>query len=502
MGAQKNILILHTDMQRYDSLGCNGNPYAVTPNIDKLAEDSLVFTRHIASNPVCMPSRASLFTGMTVAGHGTSVNGVPLWRNDKIGVSSSTKKMWNNFPEKIPTLADVLGDAGYETLSIGKLHLQPHLAKKEFGFEEAYSTWEDEEMESWDGPFYGFQKVKLVVGHGDAPCSRNHGHYGRWLWKNHPEEASKVLDPSYHTHVAPGRDDVYCSVLPEKLHNSTWIADEMIAYIEQRKEEDKPFFAFAGFPDPHVPYGPPADTAETFLNAEVLKPAPLEGIEKKPQRVQKSCRNPVAEEVVKMAARNTAAMVNLIDRSVGRIIESLKEKGLYEDTIIIFTSDHGEYLGDYGKLTKDLVADMSLVRIPFVIKPCDTSFTPGKIDKPMSNCDVMPTLLAMVGVEKPKNVQGVDIFHCEEEHTPVVDCYSTGQESINFSLITDYYRYTYYPHTGEEELYDHRVDPQELNNLAYEATAENRTICEKLNHRLLRLHVKYDTRMANIVSPW
>lgn len=505
---KKNILILHTDQQRYDSLGCNGNPYAKTPNIDALAKDGIRFSRHIASNPVCMPSRASLMTGMTVPGHGVSLNGVPLWRIDKVGIDEKNQEMikkmiGSTIPDKLPTLADILTENGYDTAALGKLHLQPHLSKKEYGFEECYSAWEDEEMEKWEGPYYGFKKVKLIMSHGEALCGSREGHYGRWLRKTYPEEARKIDEKTYRTNVSKTKGDIYHSSIPVKLHNSTWLADETINYIEQRKECDEPFFAFVGFPDPHHPFTPPSDLAKDFMDIEVLEPAPYdERVKRKPQYVQNILKSQVSMEDIKMAARNTAAMVSLIDTSVGRIIQSLKDNGLYNDTIIIFTSDHGDFMGDYRQLHKCAIASAALVHIPFILKPCNNNL-PSVMNIPMSNADVVPTLLAMVSIDIPKHIQGKDIFSVTStKHTPMTHCYNLNQEAASFSIFNDSYRYTLYPTTGEEELYDHREDPQELNNLAFNPSWETRKICDELKTILLEMHIKADTRIYGKYAPW
>ena len=164
-----NIIIFHTDQQRYDSLGVNGCKIPHTPNIDALAADGCNFTRHYSSNPVCSPSRASLLTGLSVTGHGVALNGYPLFDCTAQGCidefSLKVAKERNGgsaLKEKIPTMADLLSEEGYDTALIGKLHLQPTKASKAFGYDESVNNWIDGSHHNWEGPLCGFNYVRHI----------------------------------------------------------------------------------------------------------------------------------------------------------------------------------------------------------------------------------------------------------------------------------------------------------------------------------------------------
>jgi arylsulfatase A-like enzyme len=153
MTSRPNVLILHTDQQRSDSLGCMGNRYVHTPNLDLLAADGTVFTRHISSNTICMPSRASLFTGLYPPAHGVWTNGVPLNRREYATVD--IRSVGEGVRPEPPTAADVFAADGYDTAAFGKLHLTPNLAPASFGYQETWSRWEDGGLDDWHGPTSG-----------------------------------------------------------------------------------------------------------------------------------------------------------------------------------------------------------------------------------------------------------------------------------------------------------------------------------------------------------
>ncbi|MFT6925476.1 MAG: arylsulfatase A-like enzyme [Psychromonas sp.] len=508
---KKNIVILHTDQQRFDSLGCNGNPDARTPNIDALAKDGCNFSRHISTNPACMPSRASLMTGLYVPGHGVSSNGIPLWRRDNGCLDSNnaiSKRLFGvSVYDKIPTMADIFSDNGYSTALFGKIHLEPHLADPSYHFYESYSSWKEEEIINDDAPYYGFQTRKIILGHGEQPCGFNRGHYGRWLKDNHPDILEKVY-PGEDINTKEGsiKNDIYLSKLPSELHNSMWLAEEACQYFDEKKDANEPIFMFVGYPDPHHPFTPPEDIGVDFLESplpEFAKKSDLVG--SKPQAVNETINNfSASKEDIGQAYRHTAASNHLIDKSVGKIIEKLKALGIYDDTTIIFTSDHGDFLGDLDMICKYDMAFNNLLQLPFILKPASSiTDLPCQYSKPMSNADVLPTLLAMNQIDIPSYMQGVDIFGTDAvNNTPMVTCYTAREANRNLSLYTDIYRYTYYIDTGEEELYDHVNDIKELHNLADKPSIEAMATCKNLKDQLFKKHITCDLGIFNHYGLW
>ncbi len=509
---KKNIIIFHTDQQRYDSLHCNGNEHAKTPNLDALASEGCRFTRHIGANPVCMPSRASFFSGQYVPGHGVYSNGIPLWTRDtgeKDKNDFISEQVFGKPVEKcVPTMADILGQNGYHTASFGKLHFQPHLADDKYNFYESYSLWEKEETEKINNPYYGFQTCKLILGHGEAPCGYNRGHYGRWLLREHPEVVDMINSgEDVNTKTGSIMDDIYKSKVPSELHNSMWIASEACEYLDTKKDDVKPVFMFLGFPDPHHPMTPPEDIATDFEDLPLPEFADYNKIKSpKPKAFDDYRKKAFAtkEEIAK-GYRYTQASVFLIDKAIGQVIDKLKELGIYEDTTILFTSDHGDFMGDFDMICKYDVATYNLVHLPFIMKPA-TKLSwnmPAIVDTPMSNVDVLPTLLAMNGINIPDQIQGIDI-RTETAHTnmPMVTCSTVTGVNRNISIFDDTYRYTYYINNGEEELYNHKEDPFEYENLVTSKPEEYKKQCAKYKATLMQKHLECEPALYNHYGLW
>ena len=504
---KKNVVILFTDQQRFDSLGCNGNVHADTRNIDALANEGCNFTRHLVANSVCMPSRASFLSGMYVPGHGVSSNGIPLWRRDN-GCEDPNDYIAKNIfgegvPDKIPTIADYLLEEGYQTVLLGKLHAEPSLADKSYGFRSSYSAWEDPERENNKAPYYGFTYVKSVLGHGEAPCEYDHGHYGRWLHREHPEIVEAIKKRNENDKNTRPNMGMYLSKVPAEHHNSMWLANEACDYIDNHREKDKPMLMFVGFPDPHHDFTPPEDFAQRFLDIDVPELAKLECIEGgKPEGAMAFLKaSNRSKEDREMAYRYTQASVSLVDKAVGKIVDKLKETGMYDDTIILFTSDHGEMLGDYEALYKTDQPFYSLIHTPLVLKPAKDTSVPKELTGPMSNVDVMPTVFAMLDIEKPKWAQGVNIFSEEAEgNMPMSTCYNLGGKNRNLSIYDENYRYTYVTDTGEEELYHQINDPFEYKNLAN--NPEYKALCAEMKLKVLEKHLECEHQLYGHYGVW
>jgi len=490
----KNIILLHTDQQRWDSLGCYGNGSARTPHLDRLAGEGVRFEHHYASNPVCMPSRASLLTGRHLPAHGVIDNGIPL-------------------DLRVETLASALGKSGYDTFAAGKLHLTPFQSPAGLNHGESFAAWESGGLNGWDGPYYGFGRVSLVSGHGEGPANPRLGHYGRWLAAHHPEVfeltgIDRAPEPKF-----PG---VYRSQVPVECHHSAYVADRAIEYLEDR-DSGRPFFIFAGFPDPHCPFTPPEEYAALFDGVEFPAPSFREGEhEGKPSHYARlmhdhlfptdggATRAPDAE-MLHHIVQNTYAMVTLIDRSVGRILDSLERLGLADETIVCFTSDHGELLGDHGLLYKGQLPYASLMRVPFIIRA--PGIAPRVTCAPMGNVDVMPTLMALAGVAVPTGVQG-------ESYVPVMTggagrvrdaAFSCGWSKASrlyrhMSLHSDTWRITWWPGQQDGELYDLTSDPNEFENLFHRE--EHRGRRDALMEVLLRAYAEAGPLEPHVLCNW
>ena len=490
----KNILLIHTDQQRWDSLGCYGNPAARTPHVDRLASEGARLTHHYVSNPVCMPSRASLLTGRHLPAHGLIDNGIAL------------------DPSEL-TMAEALSQQGYDTYAAGKLHLTPFRAPARAAYGESFAAWEQGLFKEWDGPYYGFRRVSLVLGHGEGAMRAQLGHYGQWLARKHPSVferlgAERAPEPKF-----PG---VYRSQAPVAAHHSTYVADRIIEHLE-RYVGRQPFFLFAGFPDPHSPFTPPESYARAYDGVEFPEPRYREGEEQgRPAfyaRLREgnlfptdggASRRPEGEHL-RQIIQNTYAMVSLIDDNVGRILDTLERLGFAQDTVVFFTSDHGELLGDHGLLYKGQLPHASLMRVPFVVRA--PGVRPAVISAPMGNADVMPTLMDLAGAQAPQTVQG-------QSYAPVLRgrrqrirdaAFSCGwsKASTDFrhmSLHSDRWRITWWPGLRDGELYDLDQDPDEFSNLFH--APEYRELRDRLLDNLLHTYAQAGPLEPHVLCPW
>ncbi len=467
-----NILFIITDQERYDSLGCCGNPFAKTPNIDAIAAQGTVFERFITASSICQPSRASVLTGLHASVHGVWSNGVALPRATDIKISENSKNAFSGkwVASNITTFADIFKENGYDTKAVGKLHFTPYASHPDSGFMECEKKWQEnpEKMEEWHGPYYGFDDVNITTGHGEFIG----GHYGVWLKKNHPDIWNKVREDAKNRKLEfPECKMIYPSVIPKELHNSSWIGDVACEKIKQKSEN--PFLMWVGFPDPHSPFVPPADLAEEFNNSETLgSPLAAENVKDRPEAFKNLARKRDAEksnpELFKRARQYTNAMMKLIDDNVGKIVDTLKETGEWENTIVIFTSDHGDFLGDFGMHGKCVPCCKSLNHVPFILRT-PVPILPKRVAKTISNVDILPTICELAGLEIPELIHGESVISVEKNGRkfPVtVQHYTPKPERHNISIYDDRYRLTWYPQTNEFEFYDHETDPFELTNIA------------------------------------
>ena len=325
-------------------------------------------------------------------------------------------------------------------------------------------------MSEWHGPYYGFDDVNITTGHGEFIG----GHYGVWLKKNHPDVWQKIRgDAQNRSPEFPECEMLYPSVIPKELHNSSWIGDIACEKIKQNTNSENPFLMWVGFPDPHSPFVPPAELAEEFTDTKTLPASvPVEAGIDKPEAIKNLMRKRDAEKsdpkLFKRARQYTNAMMKLIDDNVGKMIAALKETGQLENTIVIFTSDHGDFLGDFGMHGKCVPCCKSLNHVPFILKTPER-ILPERVSKAVSNVDVLPTLCELAGLEIPELVHGESVMSVKNNSRkfPVtVQHYTPKPERHNISIYDDRYRLTWYPQTNEFELYDHETDPFELTNIA------------------------------------
>jgi arylsulfatase A-like enzyme len=453
--ARPNVLVFCTDQQRADSLGVMGNTIPCTPNLDTLAGRGTLYRRHYSVSPICMPSRASFLTGCYPQATGVLANGQAL-RQD------------------LPTMPAVFQAADYRTASFGKLHLQPYMHYPGSPSMEDMQRWNAGELDGWEGPYYGFQKVAITTGHGSGP---NGGHYGRWRSTHYPHVPADA-DPNY-----PSIPEHACFVsrLPVNLHASTWITDHAMEVLDSCAVAGDSFYLNVSYPDPHHPFVPPLPWATMFDGRPFPAPHRVEGenLTKPGPWKQAMTASPfpkggaarffpeLTDRDIDLIRARTAAMIALIDHNIGRILRRLDARGLTENTIIVFTSDHGDFLGDHFLLYKGEIPARPLLHLPLIV--VDPAAGPAVVDDVCSNVDLMPTLLQRCGMDIPATVQGVPLpapgKPASRDYAYETAISHASPNWLHHSLYTRDWKIAYWPRLRDGELYDLRADPFEHRNL-------------------------------------
>ncbi|GAB4099682.1 sulfatase family protein [Sinomonas halotolerans] len=492
-----NVLLIIADQLRADHLGFGGNGIVRTPNLDALAARGMVFENATVANPTCMPNRASLATGRWPSAHGTRCNGIPLDPESR-------------------TVMRSLADSGYRTIAVGKLHHQnmgwefePEQREEILATDPllldsaahdarprgsgAWDRWEDRERHGGrfvplPPDYYGYSQVDLVVGHGDHPG----GHYLHWA-RERGLDPEAVGGPERSEVVYEGWDQVYRTAVPAELHPSAYIGEKAVEHLKDAAGHDAPFFLFVSFPDPHHPFSPPAGYDTLYDPADI--PLPL-GFEQDHSRSPGHIRHlmerrgepgsdptmtwAATEEQYRHAAAAQYGLITLMDEQIGRILDELEAQGLAEDTIVVFTADHGDLFGDHGLMLKHFSHYRAVTTVPLVVAlpGAEAQQRTGRSAALVSSPDLVPTLMELTGAAPFRGIQG-------RSFVPVLRGTATAhrdalliEEDQPFGLpglpgpvrmrtvVTVEGRLTRYFGAGETELYDHAADPGELHNLA------------------------------------
>lgn len=487
-----NILIVCTDQQRTDTLSCYGSKFTHTPGFDRVAERGTRYTRAYCPSAVCTPSRVSMLTGQYVMRHGA-------WN---VGVNTG---------EDVSLLSHRLANAGYQTRLIGKAHLESYGAEAARSRESIAGHTDG--YGNWTGPYYGFERVELALGHSAWGLS---GHYGAWLRER--VDASDVTRFETLTKADDAPDfggNAYDWAIPTDLTNSVWTADRTIGFLEGERDRDRPFFLFVSFQDPHHPHCVPTDYAKRVDPAAVPEPVGCDtdldrlpphfrlAHEGKLKGSEFAARWPVSGQhdgfdyryVSEAAGRNGRAyyytMVRLIDDQLQRIWSSLDEQGLADDTLVIVTSDHGELLGDHGLWMKGPFHYEQLARVPFL------AMGPGiahgaEVGNLASLVDIAPTCLAAAGIAfDAAATDGIDLAsqHRGRDDTVLCETILDWQRLICRSVIGARHKMNWYADRPFGELFDLEADPDEVVNLWDDPKSL------AVRHALLDKLAVHDTRM-------
>jgi arylsulfatase A-like enzyme len=464
-----NILFITSDQQRGDCYGFEGRKVR-TPHLDAMARQGTRFGLCITPNLVCQPSRASILTGLLPYTHGVSDNGIDL--DPAVGEAG---------------YAGAFAQAGYRTAYIGKAHFATSHTFKATGTPECRLTEQDP---GWTGPYMGFQHAELVVeGHNHwPPMKPPYGqHYERWY---HGNGRGDELTRLYNTRLPPQTDamQTWHSALPVAFHNSTWIGDRTIDFL--KKNSEKPFCLWASFPDPHHPFDAPEPWSRLHHPDEVdLPPERALDLERRPwwhkaslvgkpqieERLRKFreeySRIPVQTDAqLRALIANYYGMISLIDHNVGRIFIELENLGLLDKTLVVYSTDHGDWLGDHGLILKGPMAYEGLLRVGLLFQ--GPGIPKGRIvEDPVSTIDLPATFADYAGVP------------FEAKHSKSLRRLIDGKERRDFAysewdlrasrsgvdldlrtVRTRRHKLTLELRSGAGELYDLYDDPNEMDN--------------------------------------
>ena len=425
-----NILFLMDDQHRGDWLGAAGAKWLQTPNLDRLAREGVRYRRGYSSTPSCLPARAALLTGMSPWGHG-SLGYVPIPARYRL-------EMPRTFT-----------DAGWRTCAIGKNHFTP--PRNGHGYQEVllgepntrdqtepcdYRAWFNQKA-AGHLPFEGFR-------------SGNDQRGGMWY------------------------------PLDEELSLTGWIAEQAVQFL-QNAGQGKPWFLKVSFLHPHTPLNPPKRWHERYADTDI-PPAAIGdwatqeygGVQTSFAKHAEATRGVVPAEELRATRRSYAATISFVDEQLGRVLKALEQRGELEDTLILFTADHGDMMGDHLLYRKTYPYEGS-VNVPMIVRWPDSlglKAKRGQVREDLAELrDVFPTFLDAAGLPRPASIEGVSLLDplrgkptrklLDLEHS---SCYSPKDGWV--ALTDQRYKYIWFEHTGQQQLFDLARDPQEVDDLA------------------------------------
>jgi arylsulfatase A-like enzyme len=447
-------------------------------------------------------------TGRPPSLHGVRHNGIPL-SLDAV------------------TFVDVLREVGYRTALVGKSHLQnmtgqPAIAspvgtgeamRRNGGSydQEIAAKWRDDPAHDLDYPYYGFEAVDLANLHGDEV----EGHYTRWLRKRHPDPDSLRGPQNAVSNECADLPQAWRTRMPEELYPTSYVAECTIARIKDVvATPDRPFFIACSFPDPHHPFTPPGRYWDLYRAADV--PLPLSwhvDAERVPPHVRRlyterdngaaNKNSPSSFACTEQEARALTAltygMIAMIDDAIARILIALEESGLAKDTVVIFTSDHGDLMGDHQLMLKGPVHYHGVIRVPFIWKDTEDRRPGGRRTALASTIDIARTILDRAGTATFNGMLGASLMpviaSAEDVGRDAVLIEEEGQRvCMGFrdrvrmrTLVTEQHRLTVYDSVDWAELYDLHADPHEMRNLWGDPVASGveRAMLERLTREMI-----------------
>lgn len=473
-----NILWICTDQQRFDSLGCYGNNFVKTPNIDKLAQNGILFENSYCQSTICSPSRTSFLTG-------------------RYPRTTRCTKNGQNIPENEVLVTRLLKEAGYTCGLSGKLHLSACNPKVNTGMERRINDgydlfhWSHHPQESW-------------------PVNE----YIHWLRAKGKEFQTRPIDDCEYVVYGPDAED----------HQATWCTEKAIEFIDAHENRDQPWLFSVNIFAPHHPFDPPKSHLQRYLNRldDIPLPNYAEGeLDTKPS-VQKrdhqgAYANPNLYPFNRMTQKDHKyiraaywAMCDLIDEQVGRMIKALERTKQLDNTIVIFMSDHGELLGDHGIYLKGPHFYEESVHVPLIISYPEKLNASNRETAMVELIDLAPTLLEAAGLEPYQGMQGKSLWPLlsgiETTHREDVFCEvdeskeKLGMNGISTMIRTQTHKLVLHPVNDEGELYDLVEDPEEQINLW--KSARHGEVKSQMMERMSRRLAGMTDPLPPKIAPW
>lgn len=408
-----NIILITTDQQRFDTIQALGNKNIFTPHLNYLVTQGISYTRCYADCPICVPSRTTIMTGKKGYESGVVSN-------------ANHQNFMENMTNQRKTLPAILTDNGYQTKAMGKMHFEPARA------------------------CYGFESMRLPLD-----------------YMREYDKKSSVSRPKSHG-VGECEIEPVISTVDIKDSITTWTVDGSIDFIETR-DPLRPFFLWTSFTKPHPPFDPCKDFWDLYQN--ISMPDAVYGdwskdIDNVPMGlIEGAFENTnvhlFSEEQLKASKRAYYAMITQLDYSLGLLFGCLRENNLFENTWIIFTSDHGEMLGDHHMAQKNLFLE-GASHIPMIIvPPKNSNYKRNEIKAYLAEInDVYPTILAMANIEKPENITGKNLLELDEERI-----FYGNSLNKHFCIIKDNIKLIYCSRGDVKLLFDLNEDKMEQHNL-------------------------------------
>lgn len=435
-----NLLFITVDQMRWDCLSSLGHPVVDTPNLDRLAASGVLFQNAYTATPTCIPARAAMMTGMSQRSHG------------RVGYQDRVPWRYEH------TIAGELAKAGYHTQCVGKMHVFP--ARNLCGFHNVVLH---------DG-YLHHNRIKHEVEadrHFDQ-CDD----YLVWLRQQAGADIDITdlgLDCNASTVARPWH-------LPERLHPTNWTVTQSIDFL-RRRDPGKPFFLWTSFVRPHSPLDPPQAYFDLYRDAEIPDPPVGNWVDE--AAALQGANDPTTvfgklpKHRLNRARTGYYALITHIDDQIGRLLNALQEYGVHHNTLIVFTSDHGEMMGDHHYFRKSLPYEGS-AKIPLIV--CDPGgrlgLRPGtRVDRVTELRDLMPTLLEAAGAAIPEMVEGASLLPlCRGTDKVSWRNYIHGEHAYgarsNHFVTDGREKYIWFSQTGEEQFFDLHNDPSECVNLA------------------------------------